>query len=144
MKKGGRGVQSLLLTRIPKLGLATQRESQTFLCAGIYPPRITEHRSRNTFHGTLVLLCRNQQVLRKRPFAVDPLAIAPESCARRHLRNFLGFVFVRTFRPDGFVFVQHESQTGRRNVYRLTPRRAQMHLNPPFYPIPACVVLEAA
>src|SRR2546425_12355926 len=121
MKKRGRGVQSLL-TRIPKLGLATQREPQTFLCAGICPPRITEHRSRNTVHGTLMLLCRNHQVLCERPFAVDPLAIATESRARRHPRNFLGFVFVRTLRPDGFVFVQHEPQTRGRNVYGLTPR----------------------
>ena len=93
MKKRGRGVQSLL-ARIPKLGLATQREPQTFLCAGICPPRITEHRSGNTVHGTLMLLCRNQQILREGPLKVGPLPIAAESRARRHLRNFLGLILV--------------------------------------------------
>src|SRR5258708_2498301 len=102
------------------------------------------HGSRNTVHGTLMLLSRNQQVLRKRPLAVDPLAIAPESRARRHLRNFFGFVFVRTFRPDRFVFVQHEPQTRGGNVYGLTPRGTQMHLDSPFHPVPSRGGLETA
>src|SRR5258708_37519844 len=55
--------------------------------------------------GGLVTSSCNQEVLREGPFAVDPLAVAPESRAGRHLRNFFGFVFVRAFRPDGFVFV---------------------------------------
>src|SRR5260370_6590420 len=42
-------------------------------------------------------LFRNQQVLRKRPFTIDPLGIAAESRPRRHLLNFLGLVFVRAF-----------------------------------------------
>src|SRR5260370_10758533 len=57
----------------------------------------------------------NQQVLRERPFAVDPLPVAPESRARRHLWNSFGSVLVRAFLPYCFVFVQHEPQARLRN-----------------------------
>lgn len=39
----------------------------------------------STGHGTLALLSCDQQVLREGPFPVDPLAIAAESRAGRHL-----------------------------------------------------------
>src|SRR5258706_13015011 len=112
-KQGGWGVPSTK---------GYKRGPDALQCAGsIY------HGSGNTVHGTLMLLSRNQQVLRKRPFAVDPLAIAPESRASRHLWNLFGLVLVRAFRPDGLVFIQHEPQTRGRNAYRLTPRGTQMH-----------------
>src|SRR5260370_30940708 len=106
--------------------------------------RNTGHESRTTRRHSLRGLSRNQQVLRKRPLAVDPLAVAPKSRARGHLRNFSGLVLVQAFRPDGFAFVQHEPQARGRNVNRLTPRGTQMHLDPPFRPLPACLVPEAA
>src|SRR6266852_2839695 len=110
---------------------------------GFFPDWNSSMSNPSSHESPDTLLSRNQQVLRERPLAVDPLATAAESRARRHLRNFFGLVFVRAFRPDGFVFVQHEPQTGGRNVYRLTPRGTQMHLDPPFHPVPTCVVLEA-
>src|SRR6266567_6879280 len=56
------------------------------------------HDRRHSLRG----LFRNQQILRKRPLAIDPLRVAAKSRARRHLRNFFGLVFVRDFRPDRF------------------------------------------
>ncbi len=50
-------------------------------------------------------LFRHEQILSEGPFLVDPLSVAAESGALRHLRNFFSFVLVRAFRPDGFVFV---------------------------------------
>src|SRR5260370_20830312 len=106
---------------------------------GISLARVREHPSRNTGHEVPVTSSSNQQILREGPFAVDPLPVAPESCARRHLWNFFGSVLVRALRPYGFVFVQHKPQTRGRNVYRLTPRGTQVHLDSPFDPVPACV-----
>src|SRR6266849_10022825 len=59
---------------------------------------------------------RNQQVLRERPFAVNPLSIATESSPRRHLRNFFCLVLVRAVCPNRFCFVRYEPQIGGRNV----------------------------
>ncbi len=50
-------------------------------------------------------LFRHEQILSEGPLAVDPLSVAAESGALRHLWNFFSFVLVRAFRPDGFVFV---------------------------------------
>ena len=85
-----------------------------------------DRRARHTFLGSkehgprdTTPLPRNQQVLRERPLVVDPLSVAAKSRALCHLWNFFGLILVGALRPYGFVFVQHEPQAGRRNVYRL-------------------------
>ena len=110
---------SALFSEIAGWGYSSQIETARYLIPVAARPHLvglTSHES------PVTLLSRNQQVLRKRPLAVDPLPIAPESRARRELWNFAGLVLVRAFRPDRFVFVQHEPQTGRRNVHRLPAR----------------------
>src|SRR5713226_3151289 len=42
----------------------------------------------------------NQQILREGPLLIDPLRFAAEAGALGHFGNFLGFVFVRAFRPN--------------------------------------------
>src|SRR2546421_6525449 len=79
---------------------------------------------------------RNQQVLRERPLAVDPLPVAVESRTRRHPWNFFDLILVRALRPDGFIFVQHEPQAGGRNAHRLPERRAQVHFDASFHAVP--------
>src|SRR2546425_13162005 len=78
------------------------------------------------------------------PYTTLFRSVAAESRACRHLWNFFGLIFVRTFRPDGFVFVEHESQVGSRNMHGLPASRAQMHLDPPLREIPERLVPEAA
>src|SRR6266853_2126565 len=86
----------------------------------------------------------NQQVLCEGPLRIDPLSLAPESCTRCHLWNFFGLVLVRTFCPDGLVFVQHDAQARSRNMNSLSPRRTQMHLDTPLGEIPERLVPETA
>src|SRR5690349_18420463 len=87
------------IIRLESAGCAVFRPSATCNVRQRDPPRIAKHAS----------FC-NQQVLRERPLRVDPLPIAAESCARRHLWNFFGLVLVRAFCPDRLVFVQHDAQ----------------------------------
>src|ERR1700730_6813783 len=54
----------------------------------------------------LLALFANQQILRKRPFLIDPLPIAPESRPLRHGNHIGGLVLVRTLRPDRFAFFE--------------------------------------
>src|SRR5437899_4820580 len=84
----------------------------------------TSHQVASHESQVMSRLFRNQQVLSEWPLGVDPLPLAAESRASRHLWDFLGLVLVRAFCPDRFIFVQHDAQVGRRNMYRLPTRRA--------------------
>src|SRR5882724_11544067 len=129
MEKGGRGgavmVNQTRLEAAVAHGLrrgdfsttTDPASSRNLASAGSRNPD-TEHRAWATNSQPTRLSC-NQQALREGPLLVDPLAITAEARARCHLRNLFGLILVRAFRPDGFVFVQHEPQAGRRNVYRL-------------------------
>src|SRR5260370_21444216 len=95
--------------------------------------RVTEHESQTSPDSVEVtLLFRNQQILREGPLVVDPLGIAAKSRARCHLRDFFSLVFVGAFRPDRFVFAQHDPQIGGANVDPLPPRGTQIHSRSPF------------
>src|SRR5579872_2710841 len=48
-------------------------------------------------------LFRDQQILGKRPLAVDPLRVATEPRVRGHRRDFISRVLVTALRPNGLV-----------------------------------------
>src|ERR1700746_506946 len=90
------GGEQLLLTRTTGWGLRAQCGSRT-------PTNVSFlHGSRNRGNGSRIL-SRNQQVLCERPLLVDPLPVAAESRARRHLRNLFSVVFMRALCPNRFV-----------------------------------------
>src|SRR6202521_511038 len=72
---------------------------------------------------------RNQQTFRKGPLGVHPLRVATKAVAPRHCRNIFGAVFVRAFRPDGFLFQERDAAPRAGDRDGLLAPRAQMHFD---------------
>ena len=90
---------------------------------------MTLHVTQGRYATALNSAFRDQQILREGPLGIEPLGVAAKAVAPRHLGNVRRAVFVRAFRPDGFILPERygESRAGNGDV--LIARRAQVHFD---------------
>src|SRR6185312_8880496 len=75
-------------------------------------------------------LIRDQEILGKRPFRIDPLRFAKESRPSSETRNLFNAELVAGFRPDRFPFIQGKAEIRGANRDGLVLGRAEMHFDP--------------